>query len=62
MRKSRVFDSDSTNISRIAHLKAAGERAAKTAQSTCSSCHDTIRTQLLNWGQNGELEMPGFWW
>jgi len=29
-RNSRDFDSDSTNIGRIANLKAGGERAAKT--------------------------------
>ena len=33
-RNLRVFDSDSTNIGRIAYLKAGGERAVKTSQST----------------------------
>jgi len=61
-RNLRVFDRDSTNTCRIANLKAGGERATKTAQSTYSLCCDTIRTQILNWSQNGELEMPGFWW
>jgi len=32
--KSRGFDRNSTNIGRIAYLKAGGERAHKTAQST----------------------------
>jgi len=41
----------STNIGRIAILNAGGERAAKTAQSTYWSCHDSIRTQILNWSQ-----------
>ena len=38
------------NISRIANLKAGGEWVS-TAQSTYWSCHDTIRTQLLNWSE-----------
>jgi len=61
-RNSRVFDSDSTNISPIPNLTAGGERAVKTAQCTYWLCHGTIRTQFLNWRQNCELEMPGFWW
>jgi len=43
-----VFDRDSTNTCRIANLKAGGEGATKTAQSTYCSCCDTIRTQILN--------------
>jgi len=62
MRNSRVFDSDSTSSCRIANLNAGGERAARTAQSTYRSCHDTITTQILNWSQSCEVEMPGFWW
>ena len=46
-----LFHSDSTNIGRIAILNAGGERAAKTAQSTYWTCHDSIRTQKLNWSQ-----------
>ena len=35
---------------------------AKTAQSTYLSCHYTIRTQILSWGQPCEVERMGFWW
>jgi len=58
---SRVFNSDSTNIGRIANPKAGGERAAKTAQSANSSCHDTIRTQILNWSKTSRLALTRFW-
>jgi hypothetical protein len=59
-RNSRVLDSDSTNIGRIANLKAGGERAAKTAQSAYTSCHGTIRTQILNWSETSGLAKAGF--
>ena len=49
--KLRVFDRDSTNIGRILYLTAGGERAHNTAQLMYWSCHDTIRTQILNWSQ-----------
>jgi len=39
------------NISRIANRTAGGERAARTAQSMYWSCHNTMRTQILNWRQ-----------
>jgi len=48
------------NICQIANQKAGGEKGAKTAQSTYLSCHDTIRTQILIWSSNCEVEMPGF--
>jgi hypothetical protein len=48
---SQVFDSDSANIGWIANLKEGGARAAKTAQSTYTACHDTVRTQILNWSE-----------
>ena len=51
-----LFHSDSTNIGLIANLKAAGERAAKTAQAMYWSCHDTIRTQKLNCSQSCKME------
>jgi len=60
-RNLRVFDCDSTNISQIPYLKGGGERARKTAQSTYWSCHNTMRTQIHNWSQICEVEMPGFW-
>jgi len=47
-----LFHSHSTNISRIANLNPGGERAHRTAQSAYSSCHDMIRTQILNWRQS----------
>jgi len=47
-----VFHSHSTNISRIANLKAGGARVTNAAQFTYWSCHDTIRTQILNWSQS----------
>jgi hypothetical protein len=59
-RNSRVFDSDSTNIGRIANQKAGGERAAKTAQSAHTSCHGTIRTQILYWSETSGLAKAGF--
>jgi len=59
-RISRVFDCDSANIGPIANLKAGGERAHKIAQFTYWSCHDTIRTQIVNWSQTCGVEMPGF--
>jgi len=43
-----LFRHDSRNIGRIANVKLGCERAAKTAQSTYWSCHNTIRTQILN--------------
>jgi len=59
-RNSQVVNSGSMNIGRIANLRAGGERGAGTAQSADLSCHDTIRTQILNWSSNCEVEMPGF--
>jgi hypothetical protein len=47
-RISWVFNSDSMNIGRVANLRAGGETAAKTAQSTYRPSHDTIRTQIPN--------------
>jgi len=45
------------------NLTAGGGRAAKSAQGMYWSCYNTIRTQILNWSQNCELEMPGWgWW
>ena len=44
-----LLHSDSTNIGQIANPKAGCARGAKTAQSTHWSCHDMIRTQILNW-------------
>jgi len=44
-----LFHCDSTNIDLIANLKAGGGRARKTAQSTYSSCHDMLRSQILDW-------------
>ena len=61
-RKVQVFDSDYMNIGPIVNVRAWGERGAKTTQSTYRSCHDTIRTQILNWSQNCRLRKPGFWW
>jgi hypothetical protein len=40
------------NISPIANLNAGGQTGAKTAQFTYRSCHDTIRTHILNWSQS----------
>ena len=34
------------------NLNAGGERACKTAHSMYWSCHNTIRTQILNWSQS----------
>jgi len=59
-RISRVFGSDRTNIGRIAYVKAGGERAANTAQSTYTACHDMIRTQILNWSEISGLAKSGF--
>jgi len=42
------FPSHSTNISQITNPNAGGERASRTARSAFSSCHDTIRTPILN--------------
>jgi hypothetical protein len=56
----QVFDSDSTNIGRIANLKVAGERAASTAKSAYTSCRDTIRTEILNWSETSGLAKAGF--
>jgi hypothetical protein len=42
------FDSDTTIIVLMAHLRAGSERAAKIAPSTYSSCRDTIRTPILD--------------
>jgi len=56
----RVFDRDWTDTCRIANLKAGGERATKTAQSTFWSCCDTIRTQILNWSKKYWLLGSGF--
>jgi hypothetical protein len=46
-----LFDSDSTNIGPIANLNAGGERAGNTGQSRSRTCHDTIRTQIINWSE-----------
>jgi hypothetical protein len=46
-----LFHSDSRNICRIANLSAGGEMVHKSAQFPYSPCHDTIRTQILNWTQ-----------
>ena len=46
-----IFHCHSLNVGRIANLKAGGERAPKTAQSTYWSCYNMIRTQILNWSQ-----------
>ena len=35
----------------MANRRAGGERAARTAQSTYWSCHDTMRAEILNWRQ-----------
>jgi len=50
--KLHFLHSHSTNISRITNVKAGGEGAAKTAQSTYWSCYNMIRTQILNWSQS----------
>ena len=42
------FHSNSMNIGAIANLKAGGGRARKTAQSTYSSCHDKLGSQIIN--------------
>lgn len=42
-----LFDSNSNTVGQIAKLTAAGDRAAKTAQSTFWSCHDPIGTMIL---------------
>ena len=54
-----LFHSHSTNISQIANLIAGDERAHKIGQSAYSSCHDTIRTQILNCGQSGRNRTIG---
>jgi hypothetical protein len=54
-----LFHSHSTNISQIANLIAGGERAHQLGQSAYSSCHDTIRTQILNCGQSGRNHTIG---
>jgi hypothetical protein len=56
------FHSHSTNISRIANLNAWGDIAVRAARSTYWSCHDTIRTQILNCSQswwNCKVEIAG---
>ena len=50
--KSPSFHSHLMNISPIANLNVGGERGANTAQCTYWSCHDTIRTHILNWSQS----------
>ena len=40
------------NTNRIPNLDAEGEGAHITAQSAYSSCHNTIRTQILKFGQS----------
>jgi hypothetical protein len=60
-RNLRIFHSDSTNNGQIGNLNAGSERAGKTGQSTSRTCHDTIRTQILNWRSSCEVEIPGFW-
>jgi len=47
-----LFNSHSTNISRIVNLKTEGERAARTEQFVYWSCHNMIRTQILDWSQS----------
>jgi hypothetical protein len=54
-----LFHSKSTNVGRIATLKALGETAQKTAQSTCWQCYNTIRTQILNWRQRCKNNIVG---
>ena len=44
-----MFYNHSTNISRIANLKAGSERAVRTGRSTYWSRHDRITTPILNW-------------
>jgi len=48
------FHSHPTNTSRIANQKAGGERVARTAQSMYWSCHDKMRTQILNCRQRSK--------
>jgi hypothetical protein len=60
MSHSRVVCSNSGNIGCIPNINAGGERAAKTAQCTYSSCHDTIGLEILNWSQSRKIEMSGF--
>jgi len=55
----RVFDRDSANTCRIANLKAGGESATETAQSTYWSFSDMIRTQILNWSKKCWLLRSG---
>jgi len=62
IQNSRVFDSDTTNIGRITIPKQGGGRSPNYTQSMHCWCHDTIRTQMLNWSVSCEVEMPGFWW
>jgi len=47
-----LFPSYSMNISRITNVIAGGEVARTTAQTANSSCHDMIRTQILNCSQS----------
>jgi len=48
-----LFHILSTTIGLIANLKAGSERAAKPAQSVYSSCHDTLRSHIVNSSANG---------
>jgi len=53
--KSQVFNTYTTNLAHIQNWRPAGERAPKTASFTYRSCHNTIRTQKLNWSENAGL-------
>jgi len=55
-----VLDTNHTNIGLIWNLIAGGERATETALCMYWSCYDTIRTLILIWSQNCELEMLGY--
>jgi len=48
------------NIGQIANLDAGDGSAANTAQSAYTSCHDTIRTQILNWSKSTGLAKAWF--
>jgi len=61
MSNSRVFDSNPKNNDRITNLNSGGEIADKTGQSTYRSCHDTTRTQRLNWSSSCVVVITGFW-
>jgi len=48
-------------MGQIANLKARGGRAAVAAQSTYTSCHDTIGTQILDSSDISRLAKSWFW-